>query len=44
MQYLADMDNVKVGIDKINPVMPLRGNYWVVEEGQGADLVEERLH
>ena len=33
-----------VGIEEINPIMQPRGNSWVVEEGQGVDLVQERLH
>ena len=35
---------LKAGIEEINPAMPPRGNAWVVEEGHGADLVQERLH
>ena len=44
MQYPSGVDKLKVVIEEINPAMPLRGNAWVVEEGQGADLVQERLH
>ena len=43
MQYPAGMEKLKDGIEEINPAMPLRGNTWVVEEGQG-DSVHERLH
>ena len=44
MLYPADMESVKDGIDEINHVMPPRGNSWVVEDKQGADSMEERLH
>ena len=44
MQYPSDMDTFKAGIEENNPAMPRRGNSWVVEEGQGADSVQERLH
>ena len=39
MQCPSDMDTLIVGIEEINPTMPLRGNAWVVEEGQGAESV-----
>ena len=35
---------IKDGIEEINLAMPLRGNAWVVEEGQGADSVQEIIH
>ena len=44
MQYPSGMDKLKAGIEEINLAMPPRGNAWVVEEGQGTDLVQERLH
>ena len=44
MQYTSGMEKLIVGIEEINLIMPLRGNSWVVEEGQGVDLVKERLH
>ena len=44
MQYPSGVDKLKAGIEEINPVMPSRGNAWVVEEGQGADSVQEILH
>ena len=44
MQYQSDVEKIKAGIEEINPAMPLRGNAWVVEEGQGADSEQERLH
>ena len=44
MQYPSNVEKLKAGIEEINPAMPLRGNTWVFEEGQGADLVQERLH
>ena len=44
MQYPSDVEKLKAGIEEINPAMPLRGNAWVVEEGQGADSVEKILH
>ena len=43
MQYPSDVDKLKARIEEINPALPLRGNSWVVEEGQGADLVQERI-
>ena len=44
MQQPSNVDKLKAGIEEINPAMPLRGNAWVVEEGQGADSVQEILH
>ena len=44
MQYPADMDNVKYGIDEINHAMPPKENAWVVEEGEGSESMGERLH
>ena len=44
MQYPSSVDKLKAGIEEINPSMPPRGNAWVVEEGQGADSVQEILH
>ena len=44
MQYPSGVDKLKAEIDEINPIMPLRGNGWVVEEGQGVDSVQEILH
>ena len=44
MQYPSDVDKLKARIEEINLAIPLRGNAWVVEEGQGVDLVQERLH
>ena len=44
MQYPSGMEKLKVGIEEINLAMPPRGNAWVVEEGQGADSVQERIH
>ena len=44
MQYPSDVEKLKSRIEEINPAMPSRGNDWVVEEGQGADLVHKRLH
>ena len=44
MQYSSDVEKLKVVIEEINHAMPPRGNSWVVEEGQGVDLVQERLH
>ena len=44
MQYPSGVDKLRVGIEEINPVMPPRGNAWVVEEGQGVDSVQEILH
>ena len=38
MQYPSDVDKLKARIEEINPALPQRGNSWVVEEGQGADL------
>ena len=37
MQYPSDVEKLKVGIEEINPAMPLTGNAWVVEGGQGAE-------
>ena len=42
MQYPYDINTLI--IKEINSAMPLRGNAWVVEEGQGVDSVQERLH
>ena len=44
MQYPSGVDKLKARIEEINPAMLPRGNAWVVEEGQGADSVQERLH
>ena len=44
MQYWSGMVKLKAGIEEINPTMPLRGNAWVVQEGQGADSGKEILH
>ena len=44
MQYPSGVNKLKAGIEEIDPTMPPKGNAWVVEEGQGADLVQERLH
>ena len=44
MQYPSGMEKLIVGIEEINHGMPSRGNAWVVEEGQGVDLVQERRH
>ena len=44
MQYPSGVDKLKAGIQEINPAMPLRGNSWVVEEGQGVDSVQEIIH
>ena len=44
MQYPSGVDKLKAGIEESNPAMPPRGNAWVVEERQGADSVQERLH
>ena len=44
MQYPYGMEKLIVGIEEINPAMPPRGNARVVEEGQGVDSVQERLH
>ena len=43
MQYPSSVEKLKDRIEEINPAKPLRGNAWVVEEGQGADLVHEIL-
>ena len=40
----SGMEKLIVGIEQINPAMPLRGNAWGVEEGQGDDLVQERIN
>ena len=39
IQYPSGVEKLKVGIEEINPAMPLRGNSWVVEEGQGVESV-----
>ena len=44
MQYPSDVEKLKARIEEINHVMLPRGNAWVVEEGQGVELVQERLH
>ena len=44
MQYPSDVGKLKAGIEEINPAMPPRGNALFVEEGQGADSGQERLH
>ena len=44
MQYPSGMEKLKARIEEINAAMPPRGNAWVVEEGQGAELVQEILH
>ena len=44
MQYPYGVEKLKAGIEEFNPSMPPRGNSWVVEEGQGADSVQEIIH
>ena len=44
MQYPYGVEKLKNGIEEFNPAMPPRGNAWVAEEGQAADLVQEILH
>ena len=44
MQYPSNVDKLKAGIEEINPAMPPRGNAWVVEEVQGDESMQERLH
>ena len=33
MQYPSGVDKLKAEIEEINPIMPLRGNAWFIEEG-----------
>ena len=44
MQYPYGMEKLIAIFEEINPAMPPRGNSRVVEEGQGVDSVQERLH
>ena len=44
MRYPSVVDKLKAGFEEINPSMPHRGNAQVVEEGQGVELVQERIH
>ena len=44
MQYPSGIEKLIAEIEEINPTMPPRGKAQVVEEGQGVDLVQERLH
>ena len=44
MKYPYGVDKLKAGIEEIDPAMPPRRNSWVVEEGQGAESLQEILH
>ena len=44
IEYPFGMEKLIAGIEEINPAMPSRGNYQVVEEGQGVDSMQKILH